>query len=307
MIQQLTQKEGNLVEPTSWNNKSINDFETFITRIEECKSMVWTSLVCFSCGKIIKSNCAKLSCLSPYCQDEDCIKNRYRIVFAYFKSLKFYSKNLLHTIFGFPHVKKFTREIRENHYRVFRELKKEMKRLGTPLKMVICRDVNGEKGDLFVHYHTGNLPVKDWRKFRQNLYICREKIIKKTDIEFVIKFRHYRNTFKMFKYFANRVSGVFQNMEIEESFGYSKLMDIKEFYETFYNVRKIKLINLRRREAPSVLALMLDNPIEKCPDCGSNDVRLWPTDQIPSCKGPPNPIFKISAENLEKIREAKHL
>ncbi|GAH63582.1 unnamed protein product, partial [marine sediment metagenome] len=202
----------NITKSASWN-KYNQDLEKFVCRVEDCPKMSWRSLVCSRCGRIVKQNIAKLTCLSPYCRDDECIKNRVRIAQAYFEALKIKSPNLLHIIFGFAYINRFTDEEKEKQARVFSLLEKEMERLGTPLHMVAVRDIKEidlkPLTPLYVHYHTANLPVKDWRKFRQNLYRAREKIIKKSGVEFSFKFKHYRNQRGLFKYFAHRVAGVF--------------------------------------------------------------------------------------------------
>ena len=282
----------------TWNDYE-KGLESFAQRIESCSSMDWLSLGCNSCGKMIKPNCAKLSCLSPYCMDKECVKNRMRLSMRYFNSLKIKSKKLLHIVFGFPKVIEFNRGIREQHNKFFRMLKKEMQKLGTPLRMVVVRDLNGEKRDLYAHYHTANLPVKDWRKFRQNLFICREKIMKKMKIEFSIKFLHYRKTWSLFKYFSYRVAGLFQNSD-KEKFGYSRLMDLKEYYDCFYRSRKVKLIGLRAPSPQaSILALTLDNLVDKCPHCSSKDISFKPNYLIEDVKPPPPPFL---GKDNEKIK-----
>ena len=304
MVQILVEQNERINNP-KWNKdyKVLN----LAKRIINCPEMEYCSLVCTACHKVVKVGCARLSCLSPYCLDEECVKNRMRLSMVYFNGLKIKSNKMLHIVFGFPKVKKFTKDLRSEHNKMFSMLKKEMKRLGTPLRMIVVRDLNGQEGDLYVHYHTAQLPVKDWRKFRQNLYVCRDKVMKKMKMEFSFKFIGYRKTWSLFKYFSYRVSGLFQNSD-KEKFGYNRLMGIKEYYECFYRSRKVKLINLKpSRLSVSVLALTLDNLIKICPFCGSNHLKLKPNSRIQECHPPPDDICRISEENLKKIQMSKHL
>ncbi len=254
-----------------YNNEGL---EKLYYRIHSCKDLPWASVVCDNCGTVVKKDATKLSCLSPYCQDSECVKNRKRLIWAYLKSLKIYSKTMLHIIIGLPRVGRFTRDIQKVHLIKLNLMKKEMKKLGTPLQMIVGRDLNGFSGDLYVHYHCLNVPVKDWRKYWTNLHKCGLKF------GFIVKWRHYRSKNKMYKYLAKRCAGVFQNDGDGDcdSFGYNKLMDLKEFYEDFYNTRKIRLFGIRRGVAPSILALLLDNLAVICPNCGGNHF-----DIVPNC------------------------
>jgi hypothetical protein len=287
------------------NPRFVKDYKLFslAERIIDCPGMDYVSLVCPDCNRVVKLGCAKLSCLSPYCLDEECVKNRLRLSMLYFNLLKVKSKKLLHIVFGFPKCKVFSRDLRNKHSKMFSLLKKEMKKLGTPLKMIVVRDLNGSENNLYVHYHTAQLPVQDWRKFRQNLYICREKILKKNNIEFSIKFKHYRKTWSLFKYFSYRVAGLFQNSD-KEKFGYQRLMDIKEYFSCFYKSRKVKLIGMKPSPKASILALTLNNFIKVCPFCGKTHLELRPNSMINQEYPPPDCDFKISEGNLRKIVEA---
>lgn len=282
--------------------------EKFACRIEGCKLLPWASLVCNSCGTIIKSGVAKFSCLSPYCRDPFCIENRKRIATAYLKSLEIKSKNLLHTIIGFEHTGKFTKEVRDKHNLAFRLITREMKKLGTPLQMVVVRDLHGKKGDVYIHYHTANLPVKDWRKFRENLFRVREKLKLKRGINFSIKFKHYRKIEGLFKYFASRIAGDFGDIKNENNYGYASIMDIEEFYDCFYKTKKVKFIGISPRAKLSILATMLNVLITECPYCHSKDLVLMGNDRIeqlglsfkpPPPPKPPEPL-KITTEKIAR-------
>lgn len=285
--------------------ESLNALSKLTSRIELCSSMPFASLVCGNCAFLVKYNCTKMSCLCPYCDERECITNRKRLGVAYLQSLGVSpkTKSLIHTVFGFPRVKRFSKSIRASHMKAFNELGKIMIKLGTPLHMALGRDLNGSRGDLYVHYHSFNLPVKDWRFFRANLFRAREMIIEKFGIQFSIKFKHYRNKKSMFGYLAKRVAGVFQNDGDKESeaFGYSRLMSLKEYYEDFYKVRKFKLIGLRRGEAPSVLALLLDNFPKLCPNCQSSDLKVVKNEDLglDFIGGPPPPLPKHEILKIE--------
>jgi len=275
----------------------LSPFELFASRIKGCPDMPWASLVCDDCGHVNKKSCTKLSCLSPFCQELECIKNRGKIVMAKLKSYKINSRMLLHIIFGFAHVEEFTKEVRAFHQKTIKKIQDEMKRLGTPLQMIICRDLNGKPGDLYIHYHSANLPVKDWRKFRSNLFDIQKKLGC-----FSLKFVGYRNRFSLFKYFSKRVAGVFQNAcdDKDYTFGYDKLMDVREFFRSFYKIRKIKFINLSPRAKPDVLASLLDNCPKKCDKCGSKNMKIVPDDMLddflPTAKPYPPPDYETHRE-----------
>ena len=267
-------------EITDFPKRSIQDIklENLASRIENCKFMPWASLVCRDCGRVALGNATKLSCLSPYCQCSECIKNRKRLTFAYLRGLGIKKKKVIHIIFGFPRVEKFTKEVGKEHTKILNKVVKSMEKLGTPLRMVQARDMNGFKGDLYVHYHCLALPVKDFRMARRNLFTIQSKMN-----NFAFDFKGYRNRLKMYKYISKRVAGVFQNDgdTDSQSFGYDKLMDLKEFFECIYKTRKIKLYNLSPpRQKARVLALLLDNSPFRCKHCGGKEFDLVPNDQL---------------------------
>ena len=266
-------QNSNIEKPETWNSYEAK-INLFQNRLDYCAHMSWCSLICENCNEVVKHNAAKLSCLSSYCKNPECIENRIRLVKAYLASLKLYSRNLLHIVFGFEHMERFTKSTRIKHQKVFKMLQKEMLKRGTALHMVAIRDIKKCKDGLYIHYHTANLPIKDYRKFMFNLFAARDKIIKQVGIKFAIKSKQYRNIKAIFNYFANRTAGLFGNIKTNNKYGYADLMNVRTFYDDFYKARKVQLYGLKPRAKLSVLALVLNNNIRKCPFCASEDLKL---------------------------------
>jgi len=276
----------NITLPFSWSVYRTG-LEQFSRRLDDCKYMSWASLVCENCGDVVKKNAVRLSCLSAYCQNPHCIENRKRIIKNYLQRLNITSKNLIHLIFGFSKVKHFTVEERKKHLIVLRLFEKVMEKLGTPLKMVTVRDLAGRKEDLFIHYHGSQLPVKDYRKFHQNINIARERVSARLKIDFTIRSKHYRGKRGLFKYFSHRGAGVFGNIKNYETYGFPELMDLKEYYDTLYNTRKVNLYGLQPNPKGSNVPLLIDNFLSECPFCHSKHIKLIPNELIfkpPPCK-----------------------
>lgn len=286
--QQYIEPQKQLDEPWTWSEYN-RKLEIFASRVEGCKFMEWSSLVCPNCKNIVKPNVVKMSCMSPFCKDQECIRNKKRIALIYFNNLKITSKNLLHFIIGFPHVEKFTKEIRKQQQKVLTAFTIQMKKLGSSLRCVKVRDIEGVKGDLYVHYHFGNLPVKDYRIFHRNLNKARELVSKRLQTPFIVKSKHYRNKKGLWRYFSHRIAGVFGDLKNNQSYGYQDLMDLKEFFDTIYNSRSLSIIGLRRPEGASNLAFMIDNFPAKCQFCGEMHLKIIPNSMI---EKPPDKICK---------------
>jgi hypothetical protein len=57
-------------------------------------------------------------------------------------------------------------------------------------------------------------------------------------------------------------------------------MNVQEFFDCFYNNRKIRLLALRHPSVSSVLALVLDNKNKNCPFCSCEKLNLIPNELI---------------------------
>ncbi len=233
----------------------------------------------------------RLTCLSPFCQDEKCVENRIKLAQEYLKSFKIKSKNLLHIIFSFEFCDKFTDKIKNEQSRVFNLLKKKMMKKYGVFYMMLIRDINKKPNNqIHPHYHSATLPLKDWRLFRHHLFEAREEIIKETGTKFSIKFapqlkqgKLYSNQFSLFRYFANRLAGVFGDLKKQNTFGYSDVMSLETYFKTFYNKTKIRLINIRRRvptPEACVLAMHIKAKRLKCPNCDSTNLEICLTSQL---------------------------
>ena len=121
------QLSANVAEPKTWNNR-LRIINRLAERIENCPAMEWRSLSCPKCSKVALKNAFRDSCLSPFCFDEECLKNKYRIALHRFRKLGITSRRLIHVVFGFENVDNFTKEISAQHRAVFHLLQKEMKK-----------------------------------------------------------------------------------------------------------------------------------------------------------------------------------
>ena len=281
-----------LDNPSSW----IQDerCKKYYQTILGCKTMEWRHLRCNGCKEILKHNAAKFSCLSPFCQEPECQQNRIRLIKAYLNTLKITSHNLLHIVFGFPHVQKISSSERKRYSHVFSSLKKYFK---GKLHMIVARDIKKCDDGLYVHFHAAQLPVKDFREFRADLFRARKEIIKETGIKFTFRFKGYRNKENIYRYFSRRVAGIFGNIKKQQTYGYSDFMTIQEYFEGFYRSKKIQLIDLKPRAKLSVLAIVLVDICKKCPFCGSEDIVLVPNGEIDGEEPPPSTLEAINKQH----------
>jgi hypothetical protein len=256
--------------------------ESYASRIENCSSLPWANLKCGSCGKILIKRVAKLSCLSPFCKNPECIKNRVNILLNYFLNLKIRSKSLFHFIIGFPKVHYFTKEKRKHHLKVLRKFSDLMKKRGFPLQAAAVRDIAGKRYDLYVHYHFANLPVKDFRAFSKALKETRDQVK-----GIIVKIKGYRKFEPVVNYLARRGAGVFGDISKGNTYGYADLMDLKTYYLVFFKSRKIQLYGLKPSAELTNLAIMLDNKITKCPYCNSTNLIFEIEQENNTTKPPP--------------------
>ncbi|GAH02186.1 unnamed protein product, partial [marine sediment metagenome] len=137
--------------------------ERLSQRIKDCQYMDWAHLVCKKCGNLIKKRALKLSCLSPFCKEPDCIENKKRLVMNYLQRLQIRSKTLYHFVIGFKPVEKITKELRLEYHKILKEVIKEVEKSHPKLYLIIVGDINKSEEGLRYHYHIGSLPVKDFR------------------------------------------------------------------------------------------------------------------------------------------------
>ncbi len=253
-------------------------------KIEFCPHLDWKHLVCMNCGTFAKKKIVKITCMSPFCKDSNCIINRRNLILKYFNSFHLKSKNFIHLIFGFPHVVRYDKKVRLDHQNTFRKFARYMKDLGTPLRLIKVRDVTGKKNDLYVHYHCLQLPVKNIHLFSKNLVIARKKLITQSrnkDFGFTIRNVGYRSKGALFDYFAKRLCGQFGDVKNNEGYGYPDLMNLVTYYSTFFNTKAVSLIGLRKRSAFSYVPLMVDNSPKRCENCGEMALRVIPESLFP--------------------------
>ncbi len=272
-----------------------NKLESLAQRLENCKETGWFNLFCKDCDKLIHR--ARLSCMAPYCYNPECIRNRKRYYQKLLNKLGIKTKQMLHFVIGFPFVKRFTKKKRLKHQKVIRLFIKEMKRLGSPLMMIDVRDLNKRKNKLYVHYHCANIPhLKfDYRKYGNNLVRARENIIKKTNIQFTIKSKGFRSKTNIYRYFVNRLAGIFGDVKAKRYYGYKDMMDLKTYLYDFYGTTRItinkdlkELLKKFRASAEAhILQCMLDEDLKICPFCKSKNLSFFIINQNnppPNCK-----------------------
>ncbi|MBA7678107.1 hypothetical protein ES703_86378 [subsurface metagenome] len=141
---------------------------------------------------------------------------------------------------------------------------------------VLARDPSGEPGDLYIHYHGANLPVKDNVKFARCLEIARRLVVAATGTDLSVEFIGYRTQEVIFDYLAKRLSGVLGHKVEGNYLTYPDLMDAKEYFDCFYRQQKVWFLNLHLRVAQIGLVTLLNGKPLKCEYCGGTHFRLIP-------------------------------
>jgi hypothetical protein len=291
--------------------------EKTISRIESCPSLPWADLVCKTCGEKLTEHPFKLSCLSNFCQDDECIKNRLRIRRMQFRDFRIRSKKLFNFVIGFKDIdpENLTREKRNLYDKVLRFILKDVLKTYGRFYFIAERDINKSKsneGFIRFHYHIGTLPLKDFRFFDTCLNRACLRASEKFSIDVSISLGKFQSRGSVLSYFAKRSVGVFGHDRTGETkFGFSDFMHYEDYHNVFYKT-KSWFSNLKhiRREATEFIA-MLNNIPAKCPNCRvqtKKNMRVVTLDtQIvvpppPDIKSYPNlhiPVVKISVGTLQ--------
>lgn len=289
--------------------------ENTISRIEACPSLPWADLHCATCNEKLTEKPFKLSCLSNFCQDDECVKNRLRIRRMIFKDFKIRSKILYNFVIGFKSInpKLMTREQRNLYDKVARYILKEINKTYGKYYFIAERDINRKNKKIRFHYHVATLPLKDFRFFVKCLRRACIKASSKFFIDVSPSLSGYQKKGSVLSYFAKRSIGVFgHNRKNESKFGFSDFMHYEDYHNVFYKT-KSWFSNLRhfRREASEFIA-MLNNIPAKCPKCGvktKNNLKLVYIESEIKQK-PPNliktyPELKIEYQKISVLPSQK--
>lgn len=278
-------KESSILKPLKSHSKETNPnqltlnhlskIDKFKFRIASCKYLSWGFPSCMNCEKNLVKKPIKLTCLSPYCNEHECIKNRIRCVIFRLKEFRIRSKQLYNFVIGFEPVAVITKKDRIFKQKVFRYVmklldKKYQKRFIKKLYSISARDLNLSNNKIRLHYHVATLPVKDFKEFSTMIKSCTELASKKYEINLAPSFSGYKKTSSTLSYFAKRICGVFgHNRNEEQAFTYKDIMSIENYYKTFYKTKALNFFNLkfRTREASSELISMLNVIPKICPNC----------------------------------------
>jgi len=268
-----------------WLTPKQRRLEHFANRVQDCKFMDWAHLVCNDCGNIVKEKAFHLSCLSPFCKNPECIKNRIRINKALLQSYGIYTKRLYHFVVGFEPVKELTNSFRLKCDLLAKKFIKQIRSKFPNVYLIMVRDINQTTKGLRVHYHIGGFGIKDFRFFSVQLQNITKSLSECSRTPLIVSLGGYSKREGIFNYFSKRASGVFGHTSKGDDFYYSDFMKLKEYFEVFYNKRKIwfYLNNLRVRRTE--LIRLISHSVEKCPYCSSKSFRFSPVNTF---KPPPD-------------------
>lgn len=280
----------------------------FNLRINNCDDLPWGNIYCNTsdCFEKLTKKPIKLTCLSPYCNHKECIKNRVRTINFRLHEFGIKSKNLYHFSVGFKPLEKITNEDRikmQKSFIYFMKLlnKSYEKEYGQKLYSICARDLNKSKRNndfLRLHYHIATLPIKDQNNFRSMTQRCSKKTQEKFGLEINPTWIGYRKRNNVLEYFAKRIAGVFGHNRFEEKqFTYQDIMGEDEYFEGFYKTKALTFFNLqyRSREATSGFIKELNVVPKICPKCHiptKNNIRF--EEIILKKTKPPNPVEKAS-------------
>ena len=275
-----------LEQPWTWN-KEQKRFYTFTSRLHGCSFMDWAHLVCSQCGNIVREKAFHLSCLSPYCKNPECIKNRIRITKAAMQSYRIRTKRLYHFTLGFAPVKELTNPHRLSCDLIAKKFIKRIKTLFPDVYLIMVRDINLSKEGFRVHYHVAGFNIKDFRNFSYNLLREGKNLSECLKMRVAVSLAGYQNKNTIFTYFSKRVAGVFGHTSKGDDFYYSDFMSEKDYFKVFYNKRKIWFFLNNLVPSGTEFIRLISHSIENCPYCGSSHFRLSPVNSFQ----PPPDLF----------------
>ena len=241
-------------------------------RIEACPSLPWCHLHCSDCGTQLTKKPFKTSCLSNFCSDDECLKNRKKIRMMKFKEYNIKSKKLYSFVIGFKDisVKDLTKKQRVEYHKFFMKVIKKTQKIYGKFYFLSVRDINNSGQNIRLHYHIATLPLRDFRFFVQSINKVCFDMSKKANIDASISLSGYKGTGPTLKYFSGRVCGEFgHHRKGEHKFGYSDFLNLQQYFEVFYRSKSFNCNFQYRSRKRAELVLMLNNVPKKCPNCGS--------------------------------------
>ncbi len=284
-------------------------------RLSECPSMPWGMPVCKDCNTPLLKKPIKLSCLSPYCSDSECLKNRVKFSNSRFKDFNIHSKKLYHQVIGRKNISlsELNSDQRDITRKAFLEVLKLTQKAYGRLYYAGAMDINlKQNNNVRLHAHIGFLPLKDFKKFNSCLDLACRKVSKKYGFPISWSGGKYQKTRAVLSYLSKRIAGDFghnrtKDGEKEEKFGYSDFISVEDYCSIFYKKRNM-FSNLRHRTRKGAGFIeMIDNSLPKtCPNCAKptkNNICFLTLEEIGSIQPPPPPeTFEIL--NIECIKIA---
>lgn len=277
--------------------RELSKIELAYARIEACPHLVWGNLHCKTCDTRLTMKSFKLSCLSNFCKEVECVKNRLRIRRMQFDDLGIHSKKLYNFVIGFKDVssKDFSKSLRAQYSKVVKYVLKEMLKVYGSFFYIAERDINlssRRDGRLRYHYHIATLPLKDFRLFNRMLEFVCSKASVRFSLALMPSYSGYQKTSSVLAYFAKRSIGVFGHDRKDESrFGFVDVMNFEQYYRVFYKT-KSWFTNLKyRARQRSEFIRVLNNIPQKCPCCGilTRNNLIFKECEAQSCVAPPPP------------------
>jgi hypothetical protein len=239
-------------------------------RIEFCSSLPWCHVYCRSCGHQLTKTPFKQSCLSNFCSDPECLKNRKKIRRMKLNDYNIRSKKLYSFVVGFKDlpVSQLTKEQRKKYHSFFLLLLKKTLKVYGSFYYLSVRDLNKSGDNIRLHYHVATLPLKDFRFFVSCLNKSCDELSKKMNVLASVSLSGYKGKGSTLNYFSSRASGEFgHDTKGEHKFGFSDFMKLEQYYSVFYRTKTFNSNFRFRRHQTAELVAMLNNVPKICPNC----------------------------------------
>ena len=243
-------------------------------RIEACPTLPWGNIHCKTegCDAVLTEKPFKLSCLSNFCLDKECVENRKKIRLMKLKDYCIRSKKLYHFNMGFKDIPiaELDKKTRLLYHRAFKKFMKILKKLYPALYYLSVRDCNrpeGREDNIRLHYHVATLPHKDYRLFVSCVKTAMSQIQAETGLQCNYSLKGYQSTNAILNYFSKRSIGLFGHEKDNSLFGFRDMMNLEQYFKVFYKTKTFNSNFSFRRHQTAELVAMLNNVPQICPKC----------------------------------------
>lgn len=265
--------------------------QTLQEQINSCSNRGYAWIVCKQCNNIADKKPIKLSCMLPYCTDDECIENRIRTAKHNLYNLNINTKKLYHFSIGFKPITKLTNEARQEFDKVAQLYIKTLKKIVPSAHFIFYRDINKSKSnELRLHYHVLSFGFKGFRKPSIPIQEAEKMLSTRLQMPFKVQLIGYKTKNALFNYAAKRLAGVFGHNKDKTRFYYKDFMLLDDYAKVIHRKRRLwcsfSAFPLASSESDLIQCKL--SVVKKCPYCAHTHFKIVPKElyvkpPLPKC------------------------